>query len=68
MKKNHGAYVRDDKALAKSDCGKKVKGRKPAAATRREAEAEKGPCQGPPPWAGKDKVSMTPRRRPGPAD
>ena len=25
VKKNHGAYVRDDKALAKSDCGKKVK-------------------------------------------
>ena len=71
VKKNHGAYVRDDKALATSDCGKKVK----AAAAGDEADdaedetrggkpkAEKGPCQGPPPWAGKDKASMTPEEK-----
>lgn len=62
VKKNHGAYVRDDHDLAKSECGKKVK---PAGETDAEdegdgpkaAKADKGPC-GKPPWA-KDKT-MTP--------
>ncbi|MGQ0432569.1 MAG: hypothetical protein ACT452_09220 [Microthrixaceae bacterium] len=65
VKRNHGGYVRDDHDLAKSDCGKPVKG------TGDEQDADelddadeglgsdKGPCQGPPPWAGKGKTSMT---------
>lgn len=58
-KKNHGAYVREDHSLAKSDCGKPVKAvgagddsgtgeAKPDAT----AKADKGPCDGKPSWAG----------------
>ncbi|MGH9275789.1 MAG: hypothetical protein ACRDZU_14180 [Acidimicrobiales bacterium] len=43
VKKNHGAYVRDDHAVAQSDCGKPVQAGDGAA---------KGPCQGRPAWAG----------------
>ena len=60
-KRNHGAYVRDDHALAQTDCGKKAK----AAGTEDEADgrgagkvkAAKGPCQGKPPWAGSTMTS-----------
>lgn len=69
VKKNHGAYVRDDKSMATSDCGKKVKDDagggtdEPEEPEAEEPKAEKGPCQGPPPWAGKDKASMTPEEK-----
>jgi hypothetical protein len=60
-KRNHGAYVRDDHALAQTECGKKAK----AAGTEDEADgrgagkvkAAKGPCQGKPPWAGSTMTS-----------
>jgi hypothetical protein len=61
VKRNHGAYVRDDHALAQTGCGKPV-----GAAEGEDDERgpkEKGPCQGPPPWAGKDKVDMTPEEK-----
>ena len=58
VKKNHGAYVRDDHDLAKSQCGKPVKAGKPDA-DGTDADGEKGPCQGPPPWAGKGNGGMT---------
>lgn len=60
QKRNHGAYVRDDHSLAASDCGKPVgagaedgevdegQGNGDVKAPR----ADKGPCQGKPPWAG----------------
>ncbi len=62
VKKNHGAYVRDDHSLAQSRCGKPDK-----AATGADDDADpsgtgpaggkgngraKGPCQGKPSWAG----------------
>jgi hypothetical protein len=60
VKKNHGAYVRDDNDLAKSRCGKPVKAGTEDGDDGDEGEkAAKGPCQGPPPWAGPDKASMT---------
>lgn len=62
VRKNHGAYVRDDKALAQSDCGKPVGGVEGGDdADGDDADGEgkgngtsgaKGPCQGKPPWAG----------------
>ena len=65
VKRNHGGYVRDDKALAQTDCGKPVH---PDAA-RDDADdgpgtgpqgngATKDACHGKPPWAGH--TSMTP--------
>jgi len=59
-KANHGGYVQADKALAKSDCGKPVHatGDRPGA---RGKSGDRGPCQGPPPWA-LDK-SMTDEQR-----
>lgn len=52
-KKNHGAYVRDDKALAESNCGKPVHAVDPGEDEGTEPpKAEKGPCQGKPSWAG----------------
>lgn len=69
VKRNHGGYVRDDHDLAKSDCGKPVKGAgdKDDADEPEEADqapgADKAPCQGPPPWAGKGKASMTPEEK-----
>jgi hypothetical protein len=52
-KRNHGAYVRDDHAMAQTDCGKPVKaaGQGPDGAPG-QGKAAKGPCQGKPPWAG----------------
>lgn len=47
VKANHGAYVRDDKSRAKTDCGKPVK----AGGDRPGGPSDRGPCQGPPPWA-----------------
>ncbi len=56
VKKNHGAYVQDDHDLAKSDCGKKVKGgRGRAGGQGARARVRRG--------AGKDGASMTPSRR-----
>ena len=62
VKANHGQYVRDDKSLARSDCGKPTHaGGKDAGETPRSgkggtggpaAKGDRGPCQGPPPWAG----------------
>ena len=62
VKANHGQYVRDDKSLAGSDCGKpthaggKDAGKTPGADTGGAGgpatKGERGPCQGPPPWAG----------------
>ena len=63
VKRNHGAYVSDDKALAKSRLRQEGQGRPPRGGgtepkgspkARTKPKAEKGPCQGPPPWAGKD--------------
>ena len=52
-KRNHGAYVSDDPALAQTECGKKVKANGQGSdGTPGEAKAAKGPCQGKPPWAG----------------
>ena len=56
-KKNHGAYVRDDHTLAKTDCGKKVKavdaGKSDSGESGSdEPKADKGPCSGKPSWAG----------------
>lgn len=67
VRRNHGQYVRDNKDLAQSECGKKVKtpgvdddleadGEKPDKPDK-AAKPDKGPCAGKPPWA-KDK-SMT---------
>jgi len=71
VKRNHGAYVSDDHDLAKSECGKPVKGAadkddadkpgdddKPGDANK-ASDDDKGPCQGPPPWASKGSASMT---------
>ena len=52
--RNHGAYVQGDHDLAKSDCGKPLRG-------ARGDKAAKGPCQGKPSWAG-DKT-LTPEAR-----
>ena len=65
-KRNHGAYVRDDHALAKSRCGKPIHAGTGDDADEGEGRAPKaanGPCQGPPPWAGKDGASMTPEEK-----
>jgi hypothetical protein len=59
VKKNHGAYVSDDQQLAKSRCGKPVQAGEPGGAGGDGAKGEKGPCQGPPPWAGDGEDSMT---------
>jgi hypothetical protein len=63
-KRNHGAYVRDDKTLAQSDCGKKVRDESSVGAEKdgsevddaNEPKAATGACAGKPPWAGE---SMT---------
>jgi hypothetical protein len=61
VKKNHGAYVRDDHALAQTDCGKKQKAVDAGRSGDDHGKADKadnagkpakGPCQGKPPWAG----------------
>jgi hypothetical protein len=63
VKRNHGAYVRDDHALAQSDCGKPVGAGEPEDETSEQSNgngkgngngngADKGPCHGRPPWAG----------------
>lgn len=62
VKRNHGAYVHDDHDLAGADCGK------PVGAGHDDDGSEgagqpKGPCQGPPPWAGPNKASMTPEEK-----
>lgn len=65
-KRNHGAYVRDDHALAQSDCGKKVRaggdddaeGPGQGQGNGNGGPASDDPCRGRPPWAGK--TSMTP--------
>ncbi len=65
VKRNHGAYVREDKGLARTDCGKPVGGGKDEVEGEDELgepgaeRAAKGPCQGPPPWAGANKSSLT---------
>lgn len=59
VKRNHGAYVQEDRELAKTRCGKPVG----AGQGGDGGPKEKGPCQGPPPWAGKDKVDMTPEEK-----
>lgn len=60
-KRNHGGYVRDNKELARSDCGKPL-----GTGGDGEADVDGRPdhpggseCQGPPPWAGPGKPSMT---------
>lgn len=67
VQKNHGGYVRNDKALAQTDCGKPIGagteadegagegGKGPGgkgAGGKGPESAERGPCEGPPPWAG----------------
>jgi hypothetical protein len=49
VQKNHGGYVRDDHALATSECGKPIRG---GGSNSKGNGSAKGPCQGPPPWAG----------------
>ncbi len=51
VKRNHGAYVRDDHSLARSDCGKPVGAGSESEGDGAEAKEDRGPCQGPPPWA-----------------
>jgi hypothetical protein len=66
VKRNHGAYVRDDHALAQTDCGKPVgaggddKGEADDGdgGAPGKGQADKGPCHGKPPWAGNK--TMTP--------
>ena len=66
VKRNHGAYVRDDHSLAKTRCGKPIKaggdddGEEGAGGGEPK---EKGPCQGPPPWAKGKGKSMTPEEK-----
>lgn len=50
VQKNHGGYVRDDHALASSDCGKPV--RAGDGGQGNGDGSTEGPCQGRPPWAG----------------
>lgn len=59
-RRNHGAYVRSDKSLAKTECGKPLRAADGAEADepRSEAPGERGRsradrdlCAGPPPWA-----------------
>ena len=72
VKRNHGAYVRDDHDLATTDCGKPTHAVDPGASGDEDPESEpssgapKGPksatssddpCQGPPPWAGNQDAS-----------
>ena len=62
IKRNHGAYVRDDHSLATSRCGKPAKAEKSEQGDDDAdggAAKERGPCQGPPPWAGPGKQPMT---------
>ncbi len=64
VKRNHGAYVRDDHSLAQSRCGKPVQAGSAdddaeGKAGGPQAKADRGPCQGPPPWAGPSGKSMT---------
>jgi hypothetical protein len=65
-KGNHGAYVRDDHSLAKTRCGKPVHAGTGGDAEGGESKgpkAAKGPCQGPPPWAGQAGRGMTPEQK-----
>jgi hypothetical protein len=62
VRRNHGAYVRDDHSLAQSRCGKPVSAGTEAGEGA-DGPKEKGPCQGPPPWAGPDKADMTPEEK-----
>ena len=54
---NHGGYVRADRSKAQTECGKRVKGARGGPGERGANDpegagpAERGPCQGPPPWA-----------------
>ena len=57
LQRNHGAYVKEDRDLAKSDCGKPITGNDDGAKPERDG------CQGPPPWAGPDKAEMTPAEK-----
>lgn len=69
VQKNHGGYVKVDKALAQSDCGKPVgaggdgaeDGHEAADKAGKAEKAAKGPCQGKPPWAGNK--TMMPEER-----
>ena len=65
QKKNHGAYVRDDHSLAKSDCGKPVNAGQDESSDK--PKAEKGPCQGKPSWAGNKSLTKTERSAAGAA-
>jgi hypothetical protein len=66
VKRNHGAYVRDDHALAQTDCGKPVgaggdegdEADEGDGGAPGKGQADKGPCHGKPPWAGNK--TMTP--------
>lgn len=66
QKRNHGAYVREDRSLASSDCGKKVGAGTddgegdggPGQGQGNGKRASDDPCRGKPPWAGN--TSMTP--------
>lgn len=52
-KKNHGAYVRDDHTLAKSDCGKPVHAVDPGEEHSTTSTTNgSNPCEGKPSWAG----------------
>lgn len=66
-KRNHGGYVRDDHALAGTDCGKKVHAGKDGEDVdddgAGDGRAPKDGCQGPPPWAGSERTSMTPEEK-----
>ena len=72
VRKNHGGYVREDHSLAESDCGKPVHAGKVDDDPREPGKADdpdgserpdKGPCQGPPPWAGKGGAAMSPEEK-----
>lgn len=56
VKKNHGAYVRDDHSLAQTKCGKKLHAQGAAGDTGTNGKGgdkgNKGPCHGKPSWAG----------------
>jgi hypothetical protein len=51
-KDNHGAYVRDDRSLAQSDCGKPVHANRGAGGKAQADAKTDDPCHGRPPWAG----------------
>lgn len=66
VQKNHGGYVKVDKSLAGSDCGKPVgaggdDATDGAGADKGAGPAVKGPCQGKPPWAGNKTMTLEER-------